>query len=198
MYNAAKTECKHKYTFDSDLRRLPVTFVLLFVCLVASFLSLELHMLHAYVFLKSSWRPIFEVSVATQDLKTTALERIILLNICTILHILYILTSAVKWLIVINCIQNKSLPNMCVYCVYSLCKYKYTHIPYIFWKYLHAYIFTHIYIIYIYINNIFMKYTHACVYLYKHNKYTQYTCIYYVNITFILDVINHLTALILT
>ncbi len=36
--------------------------------------------------------------------------------------------SAVKWLIVINRIQNKSfcLHNMCVYCVY-LCIYKYTH-----------------------------------------------------------------------
>ncbi len=54
MYNAAKTEHKHKYTFDPDLRWLPVTFVLLFM-----FLSLELHMLHTYIFLNSSWRPIF-------------------------------------------------------------------------------------------------------------------------------------------
>ena len=29
-----------------------------------------------------------------------------------------------------------------------------------------------------------------CVYLYIHNKYTLYTYIYYVNKTFILDVIN--------
>ncbi len=33
-----------------------------------------------------------------------------------------------------------------------------------------------------------------CVYLYN-NKYTQYTHMYYVNKTFILDAINHLTAL---
>ncbi len=35
-----------------------------------------------------------------------------------------------------------------------------------------------------------------CVYLYIHNKYTQYTHIYSVNKTFILDAINHLTVLI--
>ncbi len=35
-----------------------------------------------------------------------------------------------------------------------------------------------------------------CFYLYIHNKYTQYTLIYYVNKPFILDVINRLTALI--
>ncbi len=35
-----------------------------------------------------------------------------------------------------------------------------------------------------------------CVYLYIHNKYTQYTHIYHVNKTFILDVINCLTALV--
>ncbi len=32
-----------------------------------------------------------------------------------------------------------------------------------------------------------------CVYLYIHNKYTQYTLIYYVNKNFLLDAINHLT-----
>ncbi len=48
MYNAAKTERKHKYTFDSDLRRLPVTIVLLFVDLVASFLCLELDYMHTF------------------------------------------------------------------------------------------------------------------------------------------------------
>ncbi len=37
---------------------------------------------------------------------------------------------------------------------------------------------------------------HDIIYLtYTHNKYTQYKHIYYVNKTFILDVINHLTAL---
>ncbi len=30
------------------------------------------------------------------------------------------------------------LYNMCVYCVYLLCIYKYTHVQYIFWKYLHV------------------------------------------------------------
>ncbi len=43
----------------------------------------------------------------------------------------YIIFSAVKRLIVINRIQNKSfcLHNICVcvYCVYVLCIYKYTH-----------------------------------------------------------------------
>ncbi len=38
------------------------------------------------------------------------------------------LFSAVKRLIVINRIQNKSLHNICVYCVYLLCLYKYTYI----------------------------------------------------------------------
>ncbi len=36
-----------------------------------------------------------------------------------------------------------------------------------------------------------------CLYLYMHNKYTQYTLVYYVNKNFILDAINRLTALIL-
>ncbi len=62
-----------------------------------------------------------------------------------------ILNSAVKQLITINCIQNKSfrLHNICVYIYYV---YKYTHIQHIFWKYLHVYIYIHIiYIIYKYI-----------------------------------------------
>ncbi len=33
---------------------------------------------------------------------------------------------------------------MCVYCVYLLWIYKDTHIKYIFWKYLHVYIYVHI------------------------------------------------------
>ncbi len=43
----------------------------------------------------------------------------------------------------------------------------------------------------------YLKYIYIlCVYLYIHNKYTQYTYIYYVNnFLFILDAINHLTAL---
>ncbi len=41
----------------------------------------------------------------------------------------YIYNSAIKRLIMINRIQNKGfcLHNMCVYCVYLLCIYKYIH-----------------------------------------------------------------------
>ncbi len=46
--------------------------------------------------------------------KQITLERIILLNICTILHILYILTSPVKRLIVINRIQ-KIIYVLCIF-----------------------------------------------------------------------------------
>ncbi len=42
MYNAAKTERKHKYTFDSDFR------FVVYVYLVASFLSLELGYIHMF------------------------------------------------------------------------------------------------------------------------------------------------------
>ncbi len=50
---------------------------------------------------------------------------------------------------------------------------------------------------------IFSKYIlYICVfmsvYLYIHNKYTQYTHIYYVNKNFILDTMNRLTALVFT
>ncbi len=39
---------------------------------------------------------------------------------------------------------------------------------------------------------IFSKYIlYVCVCLHIHNKYTQYTLIYYVNKNFILDAINH-------
>ncbi len=42
----------------------------------------------------------------------------------------------------INRIQNKSfcLHNVYVYGVYLICIYKYTHIYYIFWKYLHVFL----------------------------------------------------------
>ncbi len=80
---------------------------------------------------------------------------------------------------------------MSVYCVYLLCIYKYKH--------MHVYIFKKI--CYVSILNIFIyniksnninvytcKYfqTIYCmsVYLYIHNKYTQYTYIYYVNKNF--------------
>ncbi len=50
--------------------------------------------------------------------------------------------------------QNKTthIIYVCMYCVYLLCIYKYTHIQYIIWKYLHEYTFI-FYIIYI---NIYM------------------------------------------
>ncbi len=71
----------------------------------------------------------------------------------------YYSTSAVKRLIAINRIQNKSfcLHNICVY---LLCLYKYT---------------------FIYLRKI--SYVCICmsVYLYRHNKDTQYRHIYYVN-----------------
>ncbi len=53
---------------------------------------------------------------------------------CGLLWCFYQLSSAVKRLIVINRIQNKSfcLHNMSVYCAYLLCIYKYKH--------MHAYI----------------------------------------------------------
>ncbi len=56
--------------------------------------------------------------------------------------------SAVKRLIVINLIQNKSfcLHNICVYCVYLLCIYKYTHIENI---YVYTFIYSYFYILYI-------------------------------------------------
>ncbi len=59
------------------------------------------------------------------------------------------ITSAVKRLIAINHIQNKSfcLHNICVciLCIFIMYTvYKYTHIQHIFWKYLHVYIYIHI------------------------------------------------------
>ncbi len=82
----------------------------------------------------------------------------------------YILISAVKQLIVINHIQNKSWLHVCVYCVYLLCIYKYTHAC--------------IYLIkmcYVYVLNQFKSYkwyecTYACKYIqaFVYN-YTVYT-----------------------
>ncbi len=86
--------------------------------------------------------------------------------------------SAVKQLIVINRIQNKSfcLHNICLCTVfiYYVCIYKCTHIQYIFGKYLHVYAF-YIFILYfiLYMNvyitykqHIFLKFIHACVCIY--------------------------------
>ncbi len=75
---------------------------------------------------------------------------------------MYIITSAVKRLIVINRIKNiitniVCLYNMSVYCVYYVL-YKYTRIHFIY-----------INIFNMYKQHIFLKY------LYIHNKYTQYT-----------------------
>ncbi len=52
----------------------------------------------------------------------------------------------------INRIQNKVVVYIiyvCVYCVYLLCIYKYTHIHYIFRKYLHIHLYICIIICYI-------------------------------------------------
>ncbi len=101
----------------------------------------------------------------------------------------YVLCSAVKRLIVINRIQNKSfcLHKICVYCAYLLWIYKYKHM-HVFKKNM---LCLYIYIIkYKYINVYTCKYFQniysMCVYLYIHNKYTQYTYkyIYYVNKNF--------------
>ncbi len=58
--------------------------------------------------------------------------------------------SAAKQLIIS---KIKKLHNIyiyvCVFCVYLLCIYKYTHIQYISWKYLHA--FTCLNVLFIYI-----------------------------------------------
>ncbi len=52
---------------------------------------------------------------------------------------IYIYISAVKQLIMINPIQNKSFVYaMCVYCVYLLCIYKFTYRIY-FEKNIHVY-----------------------------------------------------------
>ncbi len=60
-----------------------------------------------------------------------------------------IITNAVKLLITINRIQNKSFClHMCVLCWYIYYVYKHTHTHNMFWKYLHVYIYIHIYIIY--------------------------------------------------
>ncbi len=59
---------------------------------------------------------------------------------------------AVKWLIASKINVFVYIMCVCVYCVCLLCIYKCTHIQYIFWKYLHVYIYIHrIYIIYKYI-----------------------------------------------
>ncbi len=90
----------------------------------------------------------------------------------------------------INCIQNKSfcVHNMCVYCVffmYYIYIYIYinkdTHIQY----YLENIYMLYLYNLYYYKHLIYKRnlkkiiYTHACVFI--HNKYTQYTHIYYVH-----------------
>ncbi len=110
----------------------------------------------------------------------------------------YITSSAVKRLIVINLIQNKSFSshNMCVYCVYLLCIYKYTLMQYIFWRYLH--IFTCIYLIY---KHNSLEYIHACmcIYIYIiniHSTHTHILCEEKLLFWMRLITINRLTALI--
>ncbi len=71
--------------------------------------------------------------------------------------------SAVKRLIAINRIQNKSfcLHNICAYCVYLLCIYKYKH--------MHVYILE-TYVIFIYNINVY-----TCKYF---QKYILYVCVF--------------------
>ncbi len=59
---------------------------------------------------------------------------------------IYIYISAVKWLIMINRIQNKSfcLHHTCKCTVFIYYVYKYTHILYIYLTYLHVYTFTYL------------------------------------------------------
>ncbi len=76
--------------------------------------------------------------------------------------------------IVINCIQFIVIVYMCVYCVYLLCVYKYTHIQHIF-ENIYMYIFILQFKYLLYKHNNFLKYIHVCVYLFMHNKYKQYT-----------------------
>ncbi len=87
---------------------------------------------------------------------------------------------------------------MCVCSVYIYYVYINTHTYSIYFEniYMSIFIIHIIYIINKYISCKHITYC-MCVSLYIHNKYTQYTYIYYVNTTFILDAINYLTALVL-
>ncbi len=78
-------------------------------------------------------------------------ERNIIFKNCIIYISSNIYISAVKWLIAINCIQNKGfcLPNIFVFCVFLLCIYKYTPHTYgIYFENMYMSIFT-FHIIYI-------------------------------------------------
>ncbi len=84
----------------------------------------------------------------------------------------YFLNRAAKRLIMINHIQNKSLclHTMCMYCVYLLCIYKYTHIyvyNYIIYKYKYL----------MYKSNIFFLniYMYVCIYIYIINIHRTHT-----------------------
>ncbi len=78
--------------------------------------------------------------------------------------------SAVKRLITINHIQNKS------FCLHNIKAHTYSIYFENIYMYLHVYIYIHIiYIIYKYIQYINFLF----LYLYIHNKYTQYTHIYF-------------------
>ncbi len=98
--------------------------------------------------------------------------------------------SAVKRLITINHIQNKS------FCLHNIKAHTYSIYFENIYMYLHVYIYIHIiYIIYKYIQYINFFF----LYLYIHNKYTQYTHTYfYIQLLFWmwLIAINRLTPLI--
>ncbi len=83
---------------------------------------------------------------------------------------IYICICPDKWVIIYKI--SFCLHNLCVCCVYLLCIHKYTHIQYIFRKYLHVYIYIHIFYIrnkcIYYINNLFFwnVYIHVYIYIY--------------------------------
>ncbi len=113
-------------------------------------------------------------------------------NICKICNIyiyIYIyIFSAVKWLTVINCIQNNYIIFFTLWVPFIYYVYKYTHTVYFLKINVYTCIYLYYYVI-LYINifnisHIFLKYMHACLYFYIHNKYTQYTLIYFVNKNF--------------
>ncbi len=107
---------------------------------------------------------LFLSGMQTKKCSLLMLLIIIIYSLC--LKVIY---GAVKRLIVINRIRNKSFVCiMCVFCVYLLCIYKHTHIQYVFRKYLHVI---------------------TCLYLCSYNLYYKY--IYYINIIFFWNIYMH-------
>ncbi len=82
--------------------------------------------------------------------------------------------------------QNPGGTDICVCAVYIYYVYINTHTYSIYFENIYVSIFIYL----IYKHNIFLKYIHACVYLYIHNKYTQYTLVYYANKKMIINIIS--------